>query len=62
MSLGFHCSPPTKFSPTKTERVALLLRGGGTLDACQAGLYEAPAENGIHPNWLAGIVYGCGRC
>ena len=40
------------------ECVALLLQGGGALGAYQAGVYEALAEAGIHPNWVAGISIG----
>jgi NTE family protein len=40
------------------ERVALVLQGGGALGAYQAGVYEALAEAGIHPNWIAGISIG----
>jgi NTE family protein len=38
--------------------VALLLQGGGALGAYQAGVYQALAEGGIHPNWIAGISIG----
>src|SRR5580658_811135 len=40
------------------ESVALVLQGGGALGAYQAGVYEALAEAGIHPNWIAGISIG----
>src|ERR1700757_3538387 len=40
------------------ERVALVLQGGGALGAYQAGVYEALAESGIRPNWIAGISIG----
>jgi NTE family protein len=40
------------------ERVALVLQGGGALGAYQAGVYEALAESGIHPDWIAGISIG----
>ncbi|WP_348536441.1 patatin-like phospholipase family protein [Labrys miyagiensis] len=40
------------------ERVALLLQGGGALGAYQAGAYQALEENGIQPNWIAGISIG----
>jgi len=40
------------------ECVALLLQGGGALGAYQAGVYEALAEAGIQPNWVAGISIG----
>jgi len=40
------------------ERVALVLQGGGALGAYQAGVYEALAESGIEPDWIAGISIG----
>src|SRR5258705_11733796 len=40
------------------ECVALLLQGGGALGAYQAGVYEALAEDDIHPNWIASISIG----
>jgi NTE family protein len=38
--------------------IALLLQGGGALGAYQAGVYEALAEAGIEPDWVAGISIG----
>ena len=40
------------------ECVTLLLQGGGALGAYQGGVYEALAEAGIHPDWVAGISIG----
>ena len=40
------------------ECIALLLQGGGALGAYQAGVYEALAEAGLHPDWTAGISIG----
>jgi NTE family protein len=40
------------------ECVALVLQGGGALGAYQAGVYEALAEAGIDPDWIAGISIG----
>jgi NTE family protein len=40
------------------DRVALLLQGGGALGAYQAGVYEALAEAGLHPDWAVGISIG----
>jgi NTE family protein len=34
------------------------VQGGGALGAHQAGVYEALAESGIHPDWIAGISIG----
>jgi NTE family protein len=36
----------------------LVLQGGGALGAYQAGAYEALAENGYAPDWIAGISIG----
>jgi NTE family protein len=38
--------------------IALLLQGGGTLGAYQAGVYQALAEVDLHPDWVAGISIG----
>src|ERR1700722_13237221 len=38
--------------------LALLLQGGGALGSYQAGVYEALAEAGLHPDWVAGISIG----
>src|SRR2546426_7176656 len=40
------------------EQIALLLQGGGALGSYQAGVYEALAEQGLHPDWVAGISIG----
>jgi NTE family protein len=40
------------------ERIALALQGGGALGAYQAGVYQALAEAGLHPDWVAGISIG----
>ena len=40
------------------ECIALLLQGGGALGAYQAGVYEALVEQGLHPDWTAGISIG----
>ncbi|HJU29843.1 MAG TPA: patatin-like phospholipase family protein [Hyphomicrobiaceae bacterium] len=42
----------------KKERTVLVLQGGGALGAYQAGAYEALAEAGHMPDWLAGISIG----
>jgi len=39
-----------------------VLQGGGALGAYQARVYEALAEAGIHPNWVAGISIGAINC
>ena len=46
-------------SPRRTnERTVLVLQGGGALGAYQAGAYEALAEAGHEPDWIAGISIG----
>jgi NTE family protein len=40
------------------ECIALVLQGGGALGAYQAGVYEALAEAGIFPDWVAGVSIG----
>lgn len=54
------CAPREAPKPNATpfESVALLLQGGGALGAYQAGVYEALAEHGIEPTWVAGISIG----
>jgi NTE family protein len=44
-------------SESKDLRV-LVLQGGGALGAYQAGAYEALAEHGYAPDWIAGISIG----
>jgi len=44
--------------PTQFERTVLLLQGGGALGSYQAGVYQALAEAGLHPDWVAGISIG----
>ncbi|MFD3263863.1 patatin-like phospholipase family protein [Phenylobacterium ferrooxidans] len=54
------CASPEQPKPNGTpfQSVALLLQGGGALGAYQAGVYEALAERGVEPTWLAGISIG----
>src|SRR6516165_1542562 len=40
------------------KQVALVLQGGGALGSYQAGVYEAMAEYGYQPDWVAGISIG----
>ena len=40
------------------DRVVLLLQGGGALGAYQAGVYQALAETGLHPDRVVGISIG----
>jgi NTE family protein len=43
---------------SKEARCILVLQGGGALGAYQAGAYDALAENGYAPDWVAGISIG----
>ncbi|MGE3066620.1 MAG: patatin-like phospholipase family protein [Hyphomicrobiaceae bacterium] len=43
---------------TLDEQTVLVLQGGGALGAYQAGAYEALAEAGHVPDWIAGISIG----
>ena len=43
---------------TPFECIALVLQGGGALGAYQGGVYQALAEAGLHPDWVAGISIG----
>lgn len=49
-----------EFTTNLTERghCVLVLQGGGALGAYQAGAYEALAERGYAPDWVAGISIG----
>jgi NTE family protein len=40
------------------EKTVLVLQGGGALGAYQAGAYEALAESGEMPSWVAGVSIG----
>src|ERR1700756_486188 len=55
-----HVQPDVKTAARKLpfERIALVLQGGGALGAYQAGVYEALAEVGLHPDWIAGMSIG----
>jgi NTE family protein len=44
--------------PLPFDCAALVLRGGGAQGAYRAGVYEALAEAGIHPDWVAGVSIG----
>jgi NTE family protein len=56
MQIGPHVTSSERRLPF--ESVALVLQGGGALGAYQAGVYEALAEAGIHPDWVAGMSIG----
>ena len=40
------------------KQIALVLQGGGALGSYQVGVYEALAEYGYEPDWVAGISIG----
>lgn len=52
--MDFFKSPET----ASFERIALVLQGGGALGAYQGGVYEALAEQGFTPDWIAGTSIG----
>ncbi|MGH9791628.1 MAG: patatin-like phospholipase family protein [Candidatus Acidiferrales bacterium] len=41
-----------------TQRVALVLQGGGALGAYQAGVFQALDEHGFTPDWVGGTSIG----
>jgi NTE family protein len=45
-------------SKRKYDYIVLVLQGGGALGAYQAGVFEAMADAGIAPNWVAGVSIG----
>jgi NTE family protein len=51
-------APPESPVRPEFERIALLLQGGGALGAYQGSVYQALAEAGLHPDWVAGISIG----
>jgi len=42
----------------QAARRALVLQGGGALGSYQAGVFEALARKGRHPDWVAGVSIG----
>src|SRR5690606_4272850 len=49
---------PVTAARPRPRKLALVLGGGGALGAFEAGLYEALAEAGLQPDWLAGSSIG----
>jgi NTE family protein len=47
-----------KALPGHCSQVGLVLQGGGALGAYQAGVFEALAEHGYAPRWIAGVSIG----
>jgi NTE family protein len=43
---------------TRTQRIALVLQGGGALGAYQAGVYQALHESDLCPDWIVGTSIG----
>ena len=41
--------------PALIDGLRVLLQGGGALGAYHIGAYQALAEYGLHPDWVAGI-------
>jgi NTE family protein len=50
--------PATGPSPTDSRQTVLVLQGGGALGSYQAGVYEALAQGGVMPDWIAGVSIG----
>jgi NTE family protein len=48
----------TSMRKSDQEKTVVVLQGGGALGAYQAGAYEALAEAGFMPDWIAGISIG----
>jgi|SRR5262245_25110653 len=44
------------------KQIALAFQGGGALGSYQAGVYEAMAEHGYHPDLITGISIGAINC
>src|SRR4030095_8780849 len=42
----------------RTDHTLLVLQGGGSLGAYQAGVYEGLAEAGYAPDWVTGVSIG----
>lgn len=51
-------SPSPARGGASAEHCVLVLQGGGALGAYQAGVYEALAERGVAPDWVAGVSIG----
>ena len=51
-------SPSRRSKSGYDKQIALVLQGGGALGSYQAGVYEAIAEHGYLPDWVAGISIG----
>jgi NTE family protein len=57
--MSFETDLPSAESLTSAyDQTVLVLQGGGALGAYQAGAYEILHENGVEPDWIAGISIG----
>jgi len=57
--MSFEKDPPNAENLTGAyDQTVLVLQGGGALGAYQAGAYEVLHENGVEPDWIAGISIG----
>src|SRR5690242_7337513 len=43
---------------SNSQRIALVLQGGGALGAYQAGVYQALHEHKLTPDWIVGTSIG----
>ncbi|MEJ0015817.1 MAG: patatin-like phospholipase family protein [Acetobacteraceae bacterium] len=50
--------PRSPWRPPGWNSLALVLQGGGALGAYQAGVYQALHEEGLEPDWVAGVSIG----
>ncbi|MBY0612393.1 MAG: patatin-like phospholipase family protein [Beijerinckiaceae bacterium] len=51
-------SKPSAAGEEYDRKIALVLQGGGALGSYQAGVFQAMAETGFSPKWVAGISVG----
>ena len=49
---------PQPAAPSRPEKIALVLQGGGALGSYQGGVYAGLSEAGYQPDWIAGISIG----
>ena len=54
--------PVRRWKPERCDRIALVLQGGGTLGAYQAGVFQALSEADIEPDWVTGVSIGAINC
>lgn len=56
--MTFKATPAAPRPPADSHRTVLVLQGGGALGAYQGGAFEALADAGRQPDWVAGISIG----